>query len=163
MRNNIVRKNSSEVTTAPNQNPQPTFSCHQCGQCCQGRGGVRLNQDEARQVGEYLQNPENFNNLYLEPNPVSPIFPKSQKIKRTDIIPVSPSPAHNIRTGSDGFCIFHRPNGQCLIHPVKPEACRTWPFFLSLLNHEQAFREAQTACPGLAEFSSWNDFQRARK
>ena len=115
-----------------------TFSCHQCGQCCWGRGGVRLTPAEAKDVARYLKTPGNFAELYLEPEPKP----------------------NDIRVGFDGFCIFHRPTGQCLIHPVKPEVCRTWPFLPSLLNHEQAFIDAQGACPALAEFSSWNDFLR---
>ena len=135
----MTNSTNSTKKITPAMKTTYTFSCQQCGECCWGKGGVRLNQDEAQRVKEFLHNPPNFTELYLEAR------------------------SSDIRTGPDGFCIFHGAKGQCLIHPVKPAVCRNWPFLPGLLNHEQAFIDAQAACPGLARFLSWSDFLSSRQ
>ncbi len=117
------------------------FECRRCGVCCLGRGGVRLDADQAGEAAAHLHiPPAEFARLYLAPG----------------------SPPWDIRVGGDGFCLFHQPDGRCRIHPVKPAVCRLWPFLPGPLNHREAFLDARAACPGLPPDLDWEDFKAAR-
>ena len=117
-----------------------TFECRRCGRCCQGRGGVRLTEDESRAAALFLGlEKARFSRLYLEPG------------RRP----------RDIRTGPEGYCLFNQPDGQCLIHPVKPAVCGLWPFLPALLTRESAFQEAKAACPGLEPGLTWAAFKAA--
>lgn len=116
------------------------FHCRRCGSCCFGRGGVRLEAGElepaAREMGLA---PTDFRRLYLAEGP----------------------PPWDIRTGPDGFCLFHRPDGLCRIQAAKPGICRRWPFLPGLLKWESVWLEAHQICPGLDGQGGWDAFKRA--
>lgn len=135
-----MRKQAMSSTPESPAKTQKAFSCRQCGQCCQGRGGVRLSKSKAQKVADHLQlSLTEFEGLYFEPGPAP----------------------NNIRTGSNGFCIFHLHNGLCHIHPVKPAVCQQWPFLPGPLKQESAFLDAKTACPGFDPNLSWDAFKKA--
>lgn len=49
-------------------------------------------------------------------------------------------------------CIFLRKIGgkkQCLIYPVRPSQCRTWPFWTDNLSGPNAWNSAGMRCPGI--------------
>ncbi|MGL4208248.1 MAG: YkgJ family cysteine cluster protein [Candidatus Adiutrix sp.] len=116
------------------------FECQQCGDCCWGRGGVRLDPNEAAFVATFLGiTSEELATLYLNEGP----------------------PPWDIRTGPDGFCLFHQDNGTCLIHAVKPMVCAQWPFLPSILNDESAFNDAALSCLGFVKNCGWVDFKKA--
>lgn len=53
--------------------------------------------------------------------------------------------------GLGGRCVFLEDGNEtsCRIHPVKPERCRSWPFWPELLASPEAFRAACRLCPGI--------------
>jgi Fe-S-cluster containining protein len=68
---------------------------------------VRLGEEETREAAAFLGLDEAaFSLRYLEPG----------------------VPPWDIGLDESGYCLFHQPDGLCLIHPVKPAVCRQWPF-----------------------------------
>ena len=101
---------------------------------------MRLTGAEVSAAASFLgQTPDEFSRLYLRPG----------------------APPRDILPGRSGYCLFHQPDGRCLIHPVKPAVCRLWPFLPALLNRESAFQEAKAACPGLRADLAWAEFRAA--
>jgi hypothetical protein len=114
------------------------FECRQCGQCCQGQGGIYLTHQQAQAVARFL-------GLTRE------------QLRRRYLTPAWGQLA--IETDEDGFCLFHdRDRRVCTIHPVKPDTCRDWPFFHGMLTERQAFVDARDACPGIAPDATWEEF-----
>jgi len=112
------------------------FQCRQCGECCQGRGGILPSPVERQLIARYLKISEaELRRDYLEPTPLGLA----------------------IKNQPGGGCIFLA-GTQCRIHPVKPRICRHWPFLPALLLHEEEFAAAKTACAGLQPDSSHSDF-----
>jgi Fe-S-cluster containining protein len=60
----------------------------------------------------------------------------------------------DVKSRAEAFnpCVFLEAS-LCLIEPVKPKVCRSWPFIESVLRSESAFCEAESACPGLKNIS----------
>ena len=49
----------------------------------------------------------------------------------------------------DGDCTFlDGKTRRCLIYPVRPRQCRSWPFWKSNLKSPAAWRETERVCPG---------------
>lgn len=120
----------------------PVFRCRRCGQCCYGRGGIRLTEAEALAAASHLGlSGDSFKALYLSPS----------------------GPPWEVEINEEGFCRFHQADGSCLIHPVKPAVCRTWPFLPGLLEDESALAVARNACPGLGANISLPDFRAAAR
>lgn len=102
------------------------FVCQQCGHCCQGEGGIVMDDKDqlrlARHLGLEL---ETFLDRYAE--------------TRGD--------KYYLRTGEDGYCVFFGPN--CRVHPAKPDVCRAWPFFRGNLVDALSWEMAADYCPGI--------------
>jgi hypothetical protein len=115
---------------------RPVFLCQQCGECCQGRGGIFPNPREIDLIAQFLKvTPEQVFESFLEWTPLGPM----------------------VKNKPRGGCIFNE-QGRCRIHPVKPKICRDWPFLPAILLHENEFRAAKEACPGLNQDSHHEDF-----
>lgn len=115
------------------------FQCKQCGTCCFGEGGIRVEDDEAGRIAGFLGiPPEVFLSTYC----------------------YSANGRVYIGTGRDRYCIFYHPERQCLIHPVKPRPCTLWPFYPALLMDRDTWEAAKDACPGLVPDSTFEDFVR---
>jgi uncharacterized protein len=115
---------------------QHVFLCQQCGECCQGRGGILPTPGEVELIAQYLKMPV-------------------ARLKQ-EFIELTPSgPAVKNRPG--GGCIFNE-QGRCRIHPVKPRICRDWPFLPAILLHSEEFEAAKEACPGLDPDSRHEEF-----
>lgn len=82
------------------------FTCLQCGNCCKGEGTVTVSQSEFTAICEYLA-------LDYQ-DAVHYYFVKNGK-------------KFSVRDQKNHDCIFLRKD-QCLIHEVKPEQCRNFPF-----------------------------------
>jgi hypothetical protein len=116
---------------------EPVFACRQCGECCQGAGGILVTPAETRALAEYLGlSPREFARRYLVDSPLGPQVAEK-----------------------DGACVFLQ-EARCRVHPVKPRICREWPFLPALLAHPDEFEAAKGACPGLAPASRHQDFVR---
>ncbi len=114
----------------------PVFHCRQCGECCQGKGGILPSPIERELIAQYLKMPvAELIRIYLEETPLGLA----------------------VKNKAAGGCIFQEDN-RCRIHPVKPRICRDWPFLPAILLHENEFAAAKTACAGLAPESRHTDF-----
>ncbi len=85
------------------------FKCRRCGNCCKWPGIVRLTDDDADNIAEYLGIPfEEFIEKYTR------LSPDRRCLVLTD--------------NEQGGCIFYRePPPGCLIQPVKPYQCGAFP------------------------------------
>lgn len=59
-----------------------------------------------------------------------------------------------IRTGTDGYCLFFQQGKGCSVHEGKPDICRAWPFFRGNLVDSESFAMAKDFCPGIDEHAS---------
>ena len=110
------------------------FECNQCGSCCSGpgEGYIWLTQIEIDFICDYLKiTPEQMQYKYLRTIG-----------RRKSIVEAKPS----------NDCIFLEYVGgrkTCVIYPVRPNQCRTWPFWESNLSHPDSWNEAAIKCPGI--------------
>jgi Fe-S-cluster containining protein len=119
----------------------PVFQCQQCGDCCQGRGGIFLTSAEAKQIAAHLKlSLEEFLRRYVEVSALGPSV-----------------------TTANGVCVFLGEGNRCLVHPVKPFICRQWPFLPALLADPEEFEQAKGACPGIDPDCSHEDFVEASR
>ena len=113
------------------------FDCKMCGACCYGEGGIIVRQEELKKIARFLGiGVDTMVREYCETR-------------------------HGrlyIRCGPDRYCIFFDREKQCLIHPVKPAPCTSWPFYTALLNDRENWEMAKTACPGINPDCSHEEF-----
>ncbi|MDR2352561.1 MAG: YkgJ family cysteine cluster protein [Deltaproteobacteria bacterium] len=116
------------------------FLCCTCGRCCQGAGGVYLNQAGVLEISRFLgiSSPECVSQ-YLEN------LPKGLYGLKTKNDPQYP---HGDQTP---VCVFLEA-GKCRIHPVKPLICKAWPFLYGPLKSQDSFLEAKASCCGLKDW-----------
>lgn len=118
------------------------FECTQCGGCCTGSAGlVEITRAELLQMAEFLAcQPEELQRRYL------------RRVDQGWAIQERERP----ETG-EFDCLFlvrePGPSGteltRCGIHPVRPQQCRTWPFWPSNLKSPRTWRKAGRACEGI--------------
>ena len=110
------------------------FQCHVCGNCCSGpdEGYIWTSKPETKLIADYLKiSIESFRQKYTKRFGL-----------RTSIIEQS--------TSKD--CIFlKKTDGHktCTIYPVRPNQCRTWPFWSCNLESPDAWNAAATKCSGI--------------
>lgn len=110
------------------------FECTECGQCCSGpgEGYIWVTKPEIEFIAKHLKMaPEELHQQYLR-----------REGFRTTII--------EHETTKD--CIFLRKVGGrkvCVIYEVRPNQCRTWPFWACNLTNPRAWNEAGRTCPGI--------------
>lgn len=110
------------------------FECQQCGNCCSGpdEGFIWITRPEIELLAEHLGlSVEKLREKYI-----------TRLRNRTSVIedPVSRD------------CIFLSDiNGirGCAVYPVRPNQCRTWPFWSSNLTGPSAWNSAALKCPGV--------------
>ena len=118
------------------------FECKLCGECCHGKGGISINANEMEEIASFMNiGKESFANKYT--------YNSNGRV--------------SIRSGEDGYCIFYDAEARCLIHPVKPEICRKWPFFPANIKDRQSWEIARIACPGINPDASFEEFIEASK
>ena len=108
------------------------FQCAGCGGCCTGAPGyVWLTDEEEKQIAEFLGiSLDEFEKTYTRM-----VYGLRRSLKE---IPQS-----------NYDCIFfNSETKQCSIYDVRPAQCRTWPFWDSLLESQNAWDEASKSCPG---------------
>jgi len=117
--------------------PGLRFKCTLCGNCCSGpEGYVLYTDDEAAALARRLGvSPEEFIRDYTKET----LLGRSLKEK--------PSPA-----GLD--CIFldrEKIPGKavCGVYEDRPEQCRTWPFWKSIIQSRRHWDAASRGCPGI--------------
>ncbi len=120
------------------------FECTQCGECCSGPAGlVECTETEALEIVEFLGcGPQQFEALY------------ARRLGEDWALLERERP----ETG-DFDCVFLErsvgPSGgeiaRCSIHPVRPQQCRTWPFWPLNLKSRRNWRKAGRSCEGIGE------------
>ena len=105
------------------------FACRQCGECCTGEPGiVYADKEEIFSMASYLEIPvEVFEERFTKP------FLDGVTIREVD----------------DGRCIFYE-NG-CVVYPVRPLQCRTFPFWFQNMRSMKAWKETCKRCAGIGE------------
>ncbi|MHC4122868.1 MAG: YkgJ family cysteine cluster protein [Planctomycetota bacterium] len=117
------------------------FECRECGNCCSGpeEGYIWVTKPEVELIAEFLKIPtRQLREKYLK-----------RKGLRSTIIeqPITRD------------CIFLRKvNGQkrCMIYPVRPNQCRTWPFWPSNLSNPTEWNLAAKKCSGINRGKLYN-------
>lgn len=106
-----------------------------CGNCCQGEGGIVLNDSDVRRLCSHLgELPAAFAATYTE----------------------TVNGKQRLRTNEHGWCIFFAQG--CTVHPAKPSVCRAWPFFRGNMVDANSWQMAQDACPGINPRTSHAEF-----
>jgi Fe-S-cluster containining protein len=105
------------------------FACRRCGSCCVGAPGtVFVSHEESRVIAAHLEmDAAQFVADYLYPY-------KS---------------GYSITEHDDGRCRFF--DGGCTIYAVRPNQCRTWPFWFSNMRSERRWRCIVRQCPGIGK------------
>jgi Fe-S-cluster containining protein len=111
------------------------FECQQCGNCCAGpsEGFIWITKPEIEMLAEHLGlSVGKLREKYLV-----------RLVTRTSIIEDPASRdcifLSNINNGIRG----------CAVYPVRPNQCRTWPFWSSNLTSPSAWDSAALKCPGV--------------
>jgi Fe-S-cluster containining protein len=136
----------SEATTRPWYADGLQFTCTQCGNCCSGGPGyVWISREEIIRLAAHLKlTPEETVEQYC------------RKIDGRFSLKEVRGP------GGAWDCIFLReeksqmqidrvshPRRTCGIYPVRPQQCRTWPFWESNLSSPDAWNRAALRCYGM--------------
>lgn len=101
-----------------------SFKCEMCGACCRIKDGiVRVSDSEISAIASFLGLDEA--RFIEEETLVAP--------DRKSLI---------LKSRPDGSCAFLSENSLCLINPVKPKKCRTFPY-------EWTNDDSHIVCPGL--------------
>jgi Fe-S-cluster containining protein len=110
------------------------FECLACGNCCSGpqEGFIWVTKKEIELIAKFLKiSADQLRKKYLR-----------RFAFRTTII----------EHPDTKDCIFLKEqDGQkiCTVYPVRPNQCRTWPFWPSNLSTQHAWNKAAQKCPGI--------------
>jgi Fe-S-cluster containining protein len=105
------------------------FSCQRSGNCCSIPGGiVRVTATEVAAIADHLDMPLHaLRSRYLAIG------------------------NDRLAEGISNRCVFLQGGREtsCGIYPVRPEKCRTWPYWPELATDPEALHRAAALCPGL--------------
>lgn len=110
------------------------FECLECGQCCSGpeEGYIWITKPEIKLLAEFLDiKPEHLVQKYLK-----------HIGRRTTII-------EERRTKDCIFLETIDDQRRCSIYPVRPNQCRTWPFWPDNIATVDDWNLAGQKCPGI--------------
>ena len=100
------------------------FTCKGCGFCCRGQGEVYLNRQELNNIADFLKtSPASFKKKY------------TRQINGKTALKDTAEPA----------CIFLTGN-KCEIYPVRPQQCRTFPFWLEMMQSQNEWQRYLKNC-----------------
>ncbi len=95
-------------TTVNNDSNPERYRCVRCGTCCRWPGYVRVTEEDAERISQYLNMPVGeFLNHYTD------------LTNQRDSLTLVEKP--------DRTCIFLTEENLCAIHQVKPMQCRNFP------------------------------------
>jgi len=103
------------------------FECRRCGACCGGDPGtVYVSHAETERIAGFL-------NISI------------QSLIEDYLYPFRGS--YGIQEHGDGRCLFFKDG--CVIYPVRPQQCATFPFWFSNLRSQEQWLRICAACPGI--------------
>jgi Fe-S-cluster containining protein len=103
------------------------FVCRECGTCCTGDSGViSVSSEEVEDISAFLK------------------LSRGVFIKTYLYLTIN---GYSIREGIGGNCLLYE--NDCRIYPVRPEQCRTYPFWIKNMRSEAKWNEVQNVCPGI--------------
>jgi Fe-S-cluster containining protein len=103
------------------------FECQQCGVCCTGDPGIiYVGRDEIHRIAE---------NISMD---ISPFIERYLYPFRT---------GYSIKEHPDGRCLFYEDG--CTIYPVRPDQCKTYPFWFENLRSIKKWKRLARECPGI--------------
>ncbi|MHC4662632.1 MAG: YkgJ family cysteine cluster protein [Planctomycetota bacterium] len=105
------------------------FECQQCGYCCSGEPGyVWLTEEELHTIARYCgMSASEFRKKSV------------RRIRRK----------HSLREHNNGDCLMFHPERGCLVYPVRPAQCRTYPFWSHVLKSRKTWKSEGKKCPGI--------------
>lgn len=141
-RSNESTANQSSAAAPSTGDPSPPwyrdgirFECARCGNCCSGKPGrVWFDPNELVAMAKHLG-----------------LLPFEFVSRFTRELGGRPSLREIERENGEFDCVFLRRVGgraECAIHPVKPQQCRSYPFWPENLTSPQAYAEATLRCEG---------------
>ncbi len=105
------------------------FKCNQCGNCCTGAPGV----------------------VTVSKNELGPLA-KIMNITKKEFLGLFTTTENSeiqLREKRNYDCIFWEKRKGCLVYPVRPVQCKTWPFWKRMLSSKKAWNEEAKNCPGM--------------
>lgn len=110
------------------------FDCHRCGNCCtHGEGYIWLGEGEEQRLAMALElSIETFVSRYVVEVP----DPRDGRLRRS------------LRTES-GRCLLLEGANHCGAYDARPDHCRKFPYWSSVLEDEAGFERARQTCPGI--------------
>jgi len=127
------------------------FTCTQCGNCCTGGPGyVWISEDEIGRLAEFLKlSTEEVLSKYCR-RFGDRISLKERRMPNGnyDCIFLTESAAPTSSKGREVKSAPVKRRG-CLIYPVRPLQCRTWPFWDGNLADKDTWEFASRKCPGM--------------
>ena len=130
------------------------FECQGCGECCSGpgEGYIWVTRPEIEIIAEFLKmTMGQFRQKYL----------KRVGLRTTIIEHHTTKDCIFLQDGASG-------GKQCMIYPVRPSQCRSWPFWPNNLASQSTWNNAAKKCPGinrgrLYSFEEIEEIKRAKK
>ncbi|MEL6428042.1 MAG: YkgJ family cysteine cluster protein [Planctomycetota bacterium] len=119
--------------------PSFTHRCQRSGRCCSGGNGyVWLEDGEAERMAAALGMDagafvERF--VVTAPDPNDPGRLRPTLRQRSE--------------GAGGRCVLLEGVNDCSVYGARPEHCRTFPFWPSVLGTDEGFEAARATCPGI--------------
>ena len=103
------------------------FTCRRSGNCCARPGGfVRVSDEEVRAMASHLGlTVDGFRSRFVD----------GGRLKS--------GLGHRCALLDDGA------HAGCSVYPVRPEKCRTWPYWPEVLSDPERLAEARRLCPGI--------------
>lgn len=106
------------------------FSCVQCGHCCGGGPGtVRVSEAEISALAARLELADaEFRKRY------------TRTLRGGDI---------SLEEKPNDDCVFYDQNRGCTVYEDRPQQCRTWPFWSSVVHSPDTWAAEAETCPGM--------------
>jgi len=126
------------------------FECMQCGACCAGpsQGYIWVTRPEIKLIADFLK--------------ITPAELRRKFLKRVGLR----TTIMEHRSTKD--CIFlqgKRGEKKCMIYSVRPNQCRTWPFWPSNINNPASWNETAKKCSGInrGRLYSFEEIEKIKK
>ena len=116
------------------------FECQGCGGCCSGpdEGYVWVTRENSKEMAEFLgMDEEEFRQKYVRP--VGRRYSLKEKKSNNDCVLLN-------EAGGNGK--------GCRVYQMRPQQCRTWPFWKDNVSSRRAWEQEGRKCPGM-DRGSW--------